>query len=378
MTNTTQNNTGRAGRPFLRLLQPEQPNAPFKDSSYFRLGSYVAYNAEEDPLVTHLTTTRSKVSSEPAKKPHTAADSVTLMGPAFSHSFGAPSPGARSLEAPPSAPIASSNDGVLLYTDHDLNETVGGAVLQKYGKGHVTQITDCDSAYSVLKGRHDLFAQNGISIHAGTKATPSNLRIVSEGHISQIAYGDSQDEVVGNSHKVIRGCKSEIFYGAKSSILFDAENNMKFSISSTIQIGLDSYARLGGKISLTISYDRNYIFGEYYGWLFGTKTDTIKGEEFKFNFGNTTKNVTGFDTKIGVNDKKVLSDSDVKIVEQTDLKFTNKSISINNMSITKNHTDLEKSEFKDAKKEIETKAGTLMSEKVNAVKSVQAGITMFI
>ncbi|WP_449411579.1 hypothetical protein [Methylobacterium komagatae] len=378
MTNTTQNDTGRAGRPFLRLLQPEQPNAPFKDSSYFRLGSYVAYNSEETPLVTHLATTRSKVSGTPAMQEESAADSVGLMGPDYSASFGAPSPGALSLEAIPSAPIASSNDGVLLYTDHDLNETVGGAVLQKYGQGHVTQVTDCDSAYSVLNGKHDLFAQSGITLHAGTKAAPSNIHIVAEGHMTQVAFGDLKEKVSGNTHKVFVGAKSEEFLGLKSTLMVGAESVVKLSASHTIIVGLDQYIRLGGRLTLTISSDRNYTIGRQENTINGTKKDTIIGIEHKFNFGNTFKTVTGLDQKNGVNDRKFLSDSDFKVVGQTDLKFTNKSISINNISITKNHTDLEKSDFKDSKKDIETKAGKLMSEKVDAIKSVQAGMTMFL
>ncbi|MGC5779938.1 hypothetical protein [Methylobacterium sp. NFXW15] len=378
MTNTTQNDTGRAGRPFLRLLQPEQPNAPFKDSSYFRLGSYVAYNSEETPLVTHLATTRSKVSGTPAMQEESAADGVGLMGPDYSASFGAPSSGALSLEAIPSAPIASSNDGVLLYTDHDLNETVGGAVLQKYGQGHVTQVTDCDSAYSVLNGKHDLFAQSGITLHAGTKAAPSNIHIVAEGHMTQVAFGDLKEKVSGNTHKVFVGAKSEEFLGLKSTLMVGAESVVKLSASHTIIVGLDQYIRLGGRLTLTISSDRNYTIGRQENTINGTKKDTIIGIEHKFNFGNTFKTVTGLDQKNGVNDRKFLSDSDFKVVGQTDLKFTNKSISINNISITKNHTDLEKSDFKDSKKDIETKAGKLMSEKVDAIKSVQAGMTMFL
>lgn len=378
MTNTTQNDTGRAGRPFLRLLQPEQPNAPFKDSSYFRLGSYVAYNSEETPLVTHLATTRSKVSGTPAMQEQSAADGVNLMGPDYSASFGAPSSGALSLEAIPSAPIASSNDGVLLYTDHDLNETVGGAVLQKYGQGHVTQVTDCDSAYSVLNGKHDLFAQSGITLHAGTKAAPSNIHIVAEGHMTQVAFGDLKEKVSGNTHKVFVGAKSEEFLGLKSTLMVGAESVVKLSASHTIIVGLDQYIRLGGRLTLTISSDRNYTIGRQENTINGTKKDTIIGIEHKLNFGNTFKTVTGLDQKNGVNDRKFLSDSDFKVVGQTDLKFTNKSISINNISITKNHTDLEKSDFKDSKKDIETKAGKLMSEKVDAIKSVQAGMTMFL
>lgn len=378
MTNTTQNDTGRAGRPFLRLLQPEQPNAPFKDSSYFRLGSYVAYNSEETPLVTHLATTRSKVSGTPAIQEQSAADGVDLMGPDYSSSFGAPSPGALSLEAIPSDPIASSNDGVLLYTDRDLNETVGGAVLQKYGQGHVTQVTDCDSAYSVLNGKHDLFAQSGITLHAGTKAAPSNIHIVAEGHMTQVAYGDLKEKVSGNTHKVFIGAKSEEFLGLKSTLMVGAESVVKLSASCTIIVGLDRYIRLGGRVTITISIDENLTIGRQENIIFGTKKDTINGTEHKHNFGNTYKTVVGLDEKYGINDRKFLSDSDTKVVNQTDLKFTNKSISINNISITKNHTDLEKSDFKDSKKDIETKAGKLMSEKVDAIKSVQAGMTMFL
>lgn len=378
MTNTTQNDTGRAGRPFLRLLQPEQPNAPFKDSSYFRLGSYVAYNSEETPLVTHLATTRSKVSGTPAIQEQSAADGVDLMGPDYSSSFGAPSPGALSLEAIPSDPIASSNDGVLLYTDRDLNETVGGAVLQKYGQGHVTQVTDYDSAYSVLNGKHDLFAQSGITLHAGTKAAPSNIHIVAEGHMTQVAYGDLKEKVSGNTHKVFIGAKSEEFLGLKSTLMVGAESVVKLSASCTIIVGLDRYIRLGGRVTITISIDENLTIGRQENIIFGTKKDTINGTEHKHNFGNTYKTVVGLDEKYGINDRKFLSDSDTKVVNQTDLKFTNKSISINNISITKNHTDLEKSDFKDSKKDIETKAGKLMSEKVDAIKSVQAGMTMFL
>ncbi|MFC6791286.1 hypothetical protein ACFQE0_17665 [Methylobacterium komagatae] len=378
MTNTTQNDTGRAGRPFLRLLQPEQPNAPFKDSSYFRLGSYVAYNKEEDPLVTHLATTRSKVSGEPAMQGQSAADGVDLMGPDYSASFGAPSPGALTLEAIPSAPIASSNDGVLLYTDHDLNETVGGAVLQKYGQGHVTQVTDCDSAYSVLNGKHDLFAQNGINIHAGTKAAPSNIHIVAEGHMTQVAYGDLKGKVSGNTHKVYMGAKSDEFLGLKSTLMVGAESVVKLSASSTITVGLERSIRLGGRVTLTISIDENFTFGRQENTIVGVKKDAIIGTEFKSNVGDTFKRVSGLDQKYGNNDQKFLTGSDIKVVDQTDLKFTNRSISINNMSITKNHTDLEKSDYKDSKKEIETKAGKLLSEKVDAIKSVQAGMTMFL
>lgn len=158
MTTTTQDSTIAHDGAFIRLIQPDEPTAPFIQSSYFRLGRYVAQNDEEKNLKTDLKTTRCHVD------PHTtiagAVPKATIknMKDVFAV-VGKINSDNKPIVDPP---ITSNNDGILIFTDHDLNENIKGAALQKFGQGHVVEVGDADASYSVKYGKFDLFAQNGL------------------------------------------------------------------------------------------------------------------------------------------------------------------------------------------------------------------------
>ena len=377
MTRQMEEETGRAGNPFLRLLQPEEPNAPYEDSSYFRLGSYVAYNSEEDPLVTHLHTTRSRTSKAAAAKGTTTVPTAGPLGPSFGASFNARSPGAASLDAVPSSPIPSSNYGVLLYTDRDLNETVKGAVLQKYGQGQVTEITDCDAAYSVLNGKYDLFASNGINIIAGDEHNPSNIHVRAQGHYTETAHGDRFTKIFGYTHSEFMGESTAVFAGDRSSVVIGHELVLKLSISKMVILGIDEYYRLGGRIQVILSIDSGIIIGRARLKIIGTKWDMIEGYEEKFNIGDTWKYVSGKDIAFKTVDWKTIRTSDTVICPGTSLGVKNRVISITNISASHEKASSENSDFKAVKSKLEEHMNSIWVNSTDATKLEKAAVHLF-
>ncbi len=358
MTTTVQDKILSAGGPFIRLVQPEQPASPYAESSYFRLGSYVALNQEEAALVTGLCTTRSRLAPGKAMSvPHTVTFGTV------SQPVSATDQVCQDHQAEISPPIASTNDGILIYTDHDLNETITGAALQKFGKGHVVEVVEDDAAYRVDHGKYDLFAQNGIFLHAGTKAQPANIEIVAESHFKQIAFGDFQQKTEGNSHKHTSGTTYETFVGAKLSMTLSTETSLKFAGTLTVTGGVEVSVRTAGKVSFTLAFERNMTIGNIANMSIGERLNTVVGVDGKVVVGRSYKVVQGPNRKITRSDFKFASQRDTKIVGGTDLKLVKTNATICDIDYKKEFAAAENSELKTEKDEVIAKYNSLVANK---------------
>jgi len=373
MTTTVQDKILSTGGPFIRLVQPERPVSPYAESSYFRLGSYVALNQEEAALVTGLRTTRSRVAPGKATSvPHT----VTFGS--VSQPVSATDQVCQDHRAEAGPPIASTNDGILIYTDHDLNETIMGAALQKFGKGHVVEVVEGDAAYRVEDGKYDLFAQNGIFLHAGTKAQPANIEIVAESHFKQIGFGDFLQKTGGNSRKETVGTSYETFIGAKFSMNISAEASIKLAGTLTITGGVEVAIRTAGKVSFTLAFERNLTIGQTTNVFIGSKQDMVIGVDGKVVKGRSYKVVLGSDKKLTATDFKFASVRDAKIVTGSDVKFVETNATICDIDYKKEFASAEESELKAKKGEITSKYNALVANKTKTADLTDALLKIYL
>ena len=306
------------------------------------------------------------------------ATTVDLLGPAYAASFNSRTAGTATNDAIPSSPIASSNDGILLYTDRDLNENVRGAVLQKYGQGQVTEVIDCDVSYKVKNGKYDLFVNNGINIVAGQPDNPANINITAQGHYTEKALGDRFTTIFGVSHSEFIGESTTFYMGDRSITFIGHETQLKMSTSHYVIIGEDDYFRLGGRFQFTLSSDRTYIFGKQFTQVVGTKTDIVVGMEIKFNVNDTWKMVFDRDDSFKNRDYKIIYKQDIVVCPGTSLSVKNDVITFCNYMVTNERASVENSEYKQKKADIETVINKNFSQSTDATKMEQAAIHLFL
>lgn len=378
MTTKVDDEIVATGHPFLRLVQPESPTAFFTDSSYFRLGSYVRQNGEEANLVTGLKHTTSRIGPGTGADAPNAAVAAREADGSLAQSFSAASQVCLTNKAVTSAPVASTNDGILLYTDHDLNETVRGTALQRYGQGHVVSVVEGDASYAVKDGTFDLFAQNGVFVYAGSKGSPANIEITAEGNIKETSLGDLQVNVHGNTNKNHFGTSFDRFVGAKLTLTMDAELTVKFTTSLTITGGLDTTIRMGGKFTFTLSSDLNIMIGTSHNIFLGAKTDVVVGQDSKFIVGPSFKGVIGGDTKVTTRDTKFVATVDSKVVAGTDIKFVGTSATFCDIDYKKEFATVDDSEAKVEKAKVVAKFDDLAANKTSVASLYNAPVTLYL
>ncbi len=315
-----------AGEPYFRVVQPKSSTAAFAESSYFRLGSYVQGATGEDSLVTGLSTTTSTVAKAEKSASSQAGDAIKNVKGDPAKKFSATSQATETYTTTASAPIPSSGNGVLLYTDGDLQQNVKGATLAKLGQGHVTEVTTADAKYAVKAGKYDLTATNGIFIKAGSfdaagKTTAgANIELTAGGYIKQTAYGDLDEVTYGITHKRFHGIANDMFMGLKFSFFFGLETSVKLAGRLTIIMSAELSFKLSTGFSLTIAIDRKIFVGGSVSFFFGAKVDTVTGLDMKTVVGASSKIVVGADFKQATSDTKILTATDIKMAPVGDLK----------------------------------------------------------
>lgn len=328
-----------AGLPYFRVVQPKSATAAFTDSTYLRLGSYVAGADQEDALLTGLTTTTSSVEtgSESARTQADANIANAKGDPAKQYS--ATSQATATYATKPSAAIASANAGALLYTDGDLHENVKGAALQKFGKGHVVEVTTADAKYGVTAGKLDIGAKNGIFVKAGsftagaeanvnTIDQRANLELTATGYIKQTAYGPLDEVTYGVTRKNFHGEAYDEFHGFKETIFRGREHVYKMSGVMSMTMSGEVVLKLSTKFELTAGVDTGIRLALDFKVFIGAKMDVVLIWDLKMVAGWSTKLVGGPDYKAAVSDTKTLATSDTKIAPVADMKHVGLNITI--------------------------------------------------
>jgi hypothetical protein len=343
-----------AGAPYFRVIQPKTCTAVFTEASYFRLGSYIQGAAQEEGLVTGLTTTTSTVTKGEKSAIDQAGDAIKNVKGDPAKDFKATSQATETYTTTASDPIASSGNGVLIYTDSDFQQNVKGASLAKYGQGHVTEVAAADAKYAVKAGKYDISATNGIFIKAGSfdaagKTTAgANIELTAGGYIKQTAYGDLDEVTYGITHKRFHGIANDMFMGLKFSFFFGLETSVKLAGRLTIIMSAEASFRLSTRFSLTISSDLKVFVGGSTNFFFGAKIDTVTGVDMKTVIGASTKIVVGADFKQTVSDLKIVATTDIKAASG-DMKKVSLNMTICDIDLKKEFAAVEGSDLKAVK-----------------------------
>ncbi len=178
-----------------------------------------------------------------------------------------------------------SGKGVLLYSDDDLDVNVKGAGLMKYGAGHTTKTANGDSRHAVDNGQYTLNTKNGVTIEAGTSASPADILIHATNTVTTKSDGDTYDWIYGNSTKYTQGNSFAMFLGTEESV--------KLATTTNFQLGL--------------------------------KFETIVGLKMDLITGNATK-ITNSDLKIAWTDFKATVKDDKIAITKTNLGAVAKKI----------------------------------------------------
>lgn len=282
------------GTRFLRMDVPKVVGDKPPTGNYLRLGSYAG--DDEKPAQSGLTYTTSTVSTSDSN-----AYTSTKGGLAFSDFKTATSNSENTVEVTPTS-HATSGNGVLLYSEQDLDVNIVGAATMKFGAGHATQTTQGDSTHTVKAGQYTLKATNGVKITGGDGGL-ADVSITATNMVKMKSEGDTTFFTYGTTTKYSMGESFTIFMGF--------EQTLKASISLTIQLSGVSTITLGASTSMTL----------------GAKADVIVGLSAKYCIGAGDFKITTKDCKIAVSDSKV-AESDIKYVAGLDAKKCAISISV--------------------------------------------------
>jgi hypothetical protein len=344
--------------PYVRLLQPQTPTSAFTASSYLRLGSYVS---DETGLPTGLKTSQSEVKQGDKGAKSQAEDAKKNEKNDPSKVYTATSQSATSYSTVPKTgpdgkpldAIVSSNNGILIYTDTDLNENVKGAALQKYGKGHVVEVTTADAKYAVPAGKFDVSALNGIFIKAGTVTATgtvtqaANLEMTAGGYIKQTAYGPLDEITYGETHKNFHGDAYDEFHGFKESIFHGREHTYKMSGVLSLTLAGECVLKLGTKFELTGGVDLGIRLAADLKIFIGLKCDIVLIADIKL--------VAGYSIKMATSDLKMISGMDVKFATVADMKKVGFNITLCDFDFKKQFIKAESTYGGILKKDLEAK-----------------------
>lgn len=354
------NNT--PANPYFRVLQPQTPTSAFTASSYLRLGNYVA---DETGLPTGLTTTTSKTgvdaSKGGAKEQADAAELNEKNDPAKQYT--ATSQSSTAYKTTPTAVAATDHAGILIYSDGELNENIAGAALQKFGKGHVVEVTTADAKYGVVDGKWDIAASNGIFVKAGLVDTntgsvsrAANLELTASGYIKQTAYGPLDEITYGTTRKNFHGDAYDEFHGFKESTFHGREHTYKMSGVLSLTLAAECVLKLGTKFELTGGVDLGIRLAADLKIFAGMKCDIVLIADVKIVAGwMSTKIVAGQDMKTATSDMKILATSDVKIAPTSDMKVTGMNLTVCNIDLKKEVASAKDSELAAEKKKLQAK-----------------------
>lgn len=196
----------------------------------------------------------------------------------------------------------TSGNGILLYSEQDLDVNIVGAATMKFGAGSATETTKGDSTHAVKDGQYTLKASNGVKITGGDTGL-ADVSITATNMVKTKSLGDTTFFTYGTTTKYSMGESFTIFMGF--------EQTLKASISLTIQLSGVATVTMGLATSLTL----------------GAKADVIIGQSAKYCFGAGDMKVATKDLKICASDSKI-TESDIKYVAGIDGKMCQISISI--------------------------------------------------
>lgn len=365
-----------AGQPYFRVVQPQSATAAFTESSYLRLGSYIVGADQEDALLTGLTTTTSTVSEGTKGAREQAQDAERNAKGDPAKQYVATSQSATSYSTTASDPIASSNAGVLIYTDGDLHTHVKKAALEKFGAGHVTEVTTADAKYSVVGGKLDIGAKNGIFVKAGSftpgaEASAStieqraNYEVTATGYIKQTAYGPLDETTYGVTRKVFHGEAYDEFHGFKETIFRGREHIYKMSGVMSMTMSGEVVLRLSTRFELTAGVDTGVRLAVDVKIFVGGKNDVVLISDLKVVAGLSKKIVIGSDSKWAISDTKTLLLSDTKFVPLADAKKVGFNITICDFDYKKSFIDAKSHMGVLLHNKLEAKYGGLKAELTN-------------
>ncbi|TCR64181.1 hypothetical protein [Bosea sp. BK604] len=360
------NNT--PANPYFRVLQPQTPTSAFTASSYLRLGNYVA---DETGLPTGLTTSTSTVgvdsSKGGAKEQAEAAELNEKNDPAKQYT--ATSQSSTAYKTTPTAVAATDHAGILIYSDGELNENIAGAALQKFGKGHVVEVTTADAKYGVVEGKLDISASNGIFVKAGLVDTntgsvsrAANLELTASGYIKQTAYGPLDEITYGTTRKNFHGDAYDEFHGFKESIFHGREHTYKMSGVMQLTLSGELIIKLSTQFALTAGIDTGIRLALDIKMFIGGKFDIVVLEDAKIVLGFSEKLVVGSDWKMAGSDMKILSTVDMKFAPVADMKKVGFNVTICDFDFKKQFIKAESSEAEALKKAFEAGIKDLKAE----------------
>ncbi len=315
--------------PYFRAAQPDTPTSPFTASSYLRLGNYIA---DETGLPTGLSTTTSSVANLGTGAEAQAEANIANVKNDPNKVYSATSQAATAYQTNVTATIASTNKGVLIFSNADLNQNIVGATLEKLGAGHNVEVTTADAKYAVLAGKYDLSGHHGVFVRGG-KVSPTgtveqaaNVEITAGGYIKQTAYGPLEETTYGKTWKKFVGDAYDEFHGSKESKFYGEEKTYKLTSSFSIVLSDEVALRMSTRFSLTLSLDLSLSLALSLGIIVGGKIDIIGPLSLKL--------VVGPDIKMAVMDMKFLSTTDFKVCPVADGKKVGLNLTVCDISLT--------------------------------------------
>jgi hypothetical protein len=277
---------------FVRLYQPEEPNAALTQSSYLRLG---AYSSDEESLVTNLTTTTS-TNATIAPPFGGGGDNIPIPVDTVTNTYN------------------SDNKGVLAYTDKDFQANVQGAALMKFGNGHTTEVTNGDAKYTVDQGNYTISADLNVSITAGANGKPANIELTASDYIKQNAGGPTSILTTGNFDSQTVGNTSDFYFGTKFSCMIGSEMALNFALSLTVTFAYEVSVTLGGSLGVNIGFDNSLIIGNQIAIQVGVYFKQVTGQYVNLVIGDDVKGATASMKVVQTYDFKAAVAGDIKNV----------------------------------------------------------------
>lgn len=350
--------TSVIGRPYTRIDVPLTPNS-LGSGTYLRLGAYV--EGQEGALMPPLQLSKSVATTTTTTAPTPDLSLASLLSGKDPYNAAAETANAASATSAQSATGAtkqgylkrdggfvknksgqmelqtisttattttSSGDGFLGKTDSDVNLTVGGGMLVDIAKGQTTNVSDGDIKFTAPAGVFAVSALSGVSITAGTAASPANISLLAYGYVKNEAkgplsewfystsekktygfakewfYGEKYSEFHGTSTSYFYGTEAKTFYGASSSYFLGAQfttnlaARINMTMAATLTLSLGTEFRLNASIDLKINLaiDMNIIIGIAFKMVLGADTKVVLGSDLKYVSAMDFK-VVGIDGK---------------------------------------------------------------------------------
>lgn len=216
-----------------------------------------------------------------------------------------------------------SGNGILIYSDQDVDTNILGASVMKIGKGQATEVSAGDVTHQVDGGQFKVTAYNGVTLSAGTvgaNTQMADITITATNTVYTKSGGDTYQWISGTSTKYTMGESFTMFLGFEQTI--------KAAISITLQ--------LSGYNSTTI--------GIYNSIVIGGKWDLIIGSSGKLCLVKGDMKITTSDMKITSSDMK-LTNEDFKIVTGLDGKFSNTVLEHTNTKVASDKFTVEQADL---------------------------------